>query len=74
MLDEQQQRRFKTVELIVKEYDWKSSGKIQLTEAIGQIRVASSEWELGRDPVMDLGLEGRIVRQESQYICLPCPL
>ena len=83
---EQLQRRFKTVELIIQEYDWKPQGKIQPTDAIVQIRIAPSEleirqqvkqggglwnpqlrvWELRHNQIMALGLEGRIVRQESR--------
>ena len=44
--DEQQQRRLKTVELIIKEYDWKPQEKIQLTDAVVQIRVSPSELEI----------------------------
>ena len=84
--DEQLQKRFKTVELIIKEYDWQPHEKIQPTDAVVQLHVAPSEWELRQqvkqvggiwnpqlrvwelrhDRVSDLGLAGRIVRQESR--------
>ena len=44
--DEQRQRRFKTVELIVKEYDWRSSEQPQPSDRLMQIRVAVSEMEV----------------------------
>ncbi len=84
--DEQLQKRFKTVELIIKEYDRKPQEKIQLTDTVVPIRVAPAEWEgrqqvkqvggiwnpqlqvweLRHDRVIDLGLAGRIVGQESR--------
>lgn len=84
--DEQRQKRVKTVELIIKEYDWKPQGIIQPGDAVVQIRVAPAElairqqvkqaggiwkpqlrvWELSHNRVIALGLEGRIVKQESR--------
>jgi hypothetical protein len=46
--DEQLQKRFKTVELIIKEYDWKPQEKIQPTDAVVQIRATPSELKIRR--------------------------
>jgi hypothetical protein len=43
---EQQQKRFKTVEFIIKEYDWRSPEKRQPLDRLIQIRVAVSEREV----------------------------
>lgn len=45
---EQLQRRFKTVGLIIKEYDWKPKEKVQQADAVVSIRVAPSELEIHR--------------------------
>jgi hypothetical protein len=44
--DEQRQKRYKTVELIVKEYDWKPDEKRNPSDRTVQIRVAASEREV----------------------------
>jgi len=83
--DEQLQKRFKTVELIVEEKDWRPQTKPQAGDQIVSIRVALTErdiraqvkragstwqrdrqvWDLRYDQVVALGLEGRIVTEES---------
>ncbi len=86
--DEQRQKRFKTVELIVEESDWRPLAPQRAADDVVQIRVAPPEvevrrqvkgaggrwdpqqcvWELRYDRVVALGLEGRIVKEESIYI------
>ena len=44
--DEQRQKRYKTVELIVKEYEWKPAEKRTPSDRTVQIRVAALEREV----------------------------
>lgn len=83
--DEQLQKRFKTVELIVEERDWMPQAKAKAGDRIVSIRVAVAElyiraqakraggiwhrdrrvWDLQYDQAVALGLESRIVTEES---------